>query len=86
MRNPFRFKRQNGIYYVIYRHDEAHPRSTHTRHYDDAVAWAFQHLDHEQDHSPLFRDFTRNFFISGKCPWTDRITVEKKYSCAPTFL
>lgn len=39
-KRKYRFKRRNGIYYVLFRDDEQHPISTGQRDEYDAVVWA----------------------------------------------
>ena len=69
----FRFKKRNGIYYVLYRTEPGRPRSTGQIKEDDAVAWAFTHMGEKPIRSLTMREFARDFFIPESCPWAQRM-------------
>lgn len=69
----FRFKKRNGIYYVLYRTEPGRPRSTGQITEEEAVAWAFAHLG-EKPHRPLtLREFAKGFFLPETCNWSRRM-------------
>ena len=72
--DDFRFKNRNGVFYVIYRTRPDRPISTGQQTENDAVAWAYSHIEDKPKTKLTFRQFAQDFFIPGKCPWTIRMT------------
>jgi hypothetical protein len=88
--HPFRFEKRPSkrgqVYYVVYDHDPAHPKSTsvlvdprrrrqswESAGYDDAVAWAYANMETIQSHTTVtFREFAQHFFDPELCTWTKR--------------
>jgi integrase len=75
--HPFRLVRRTvgnkKAYYVTYDHDPGHPKSTRSQDFDEAVAWAYEHLDDFEPRSTvLFGDFAKHFYLPDKCSWSQR--------------
>ncbi len=85
--HPFRFKRvarkDTRVYRVVYDHDPSRPRSTgiavHPRDtknggpgYEEAVAWAYAHLDDEPASALTFKEATVDMFTEA-CAWRRKL-------------
>jgi len=76
----FRLKKKRGRWYVLYRGDEAHPRSTgipvDTRFADEnesaAVNWAYANLYQDKPKSITLEEYAHGFFDPETCKWTRR--------------
>ena len=71
--DDFRFKRRNGIFYVIFRFEPGRPRSTGQTTESDAIAWAYAHMNEPVRPNVTFADFTKCFFVPGECSWATRM-------------
>lgn len=69
----FRFKRRNGIYYVIYRIRPDRIRSTGQRTEEEAIAWAYAHLNEDPKPTITLKEFAGDFFVPGTCTWSTRM-------------
>lgn len=85
MRKPFhqhfRFKRVRGYWYVIYKEDPGHPKSTGIRveiypdasnNESDAVNWAYANMHFGVESTITVRKFAKDFFDPEGCAWTRR--------------
>ena len=73
--NDLRLKRKEGFGYVLFRGDEAHPKSTQVPATEPesaaiAVAYAMMHRN-PTIVAPLLRDFAADFYTD-QCAWTRR--------------
>lgn len=72
----FRFKSRNGVYYVIYRFRPERPLSTGQRTEEDAVVWAYAHMDDKPGGNIMLKEFAKDFFLPGKCTWSTRMLAK----------
>jgi len=72
----FRFKKQRGYWYVIYKIDPGRPKSTGIRVTEDneldAINWAYANMHFGVESDITLRHFAENFFNLEKCTWTKR--------------
>lgn len=91
--DDFRFKKVGGVFYVIYKTDPAHPRSTRipvSEGESAAVNWAYANMHRPREQSISLRQLAVDFFIPGKCTWTNRKLIKarrnNREAFAPSYL
>lgn len=84
LKNFYLWKRPHGIFYVQYKDNPGKYISTGKRDRDEAAVWAANNDGNKPEDPVTLEEFTRNFFIPGKCTYTDRM-IAKGHTYHSTF-